>query len=73
MNRQKKAESKSKISSLMWHYVEDYDFYRIEYILDGYYHKLQLTGWNVVGDMPTYICNALRAELDCEPEERFYR
>jgi hypothetical protein len=61
------------IQSLMWHYVEDYDFYRIEYVLDGYYHKLQLSGWNVDCDVPSFICKALRAKLDCEPEERVYR
>lgn len=61
------------ISYLMWHYVEDYDFYRIEYILNGYWHKIQLSGWNVDSDIPTFICKALRADLDCIPEERVYR
>jgi hypothetical protein len=62
-----------KIDWLIWHYVEDYDFYRIEYRLDGYYHKMQLSGWNVDCDIPTFICRELRAQLDCEPEERVYR
>lgn len=57
----------------MWHYVEDYDFYRIEYVLDGYWLKMQLSAWNIVGEIPDFICSALRAELDCVPEERFYR
>ena len=57
----------------MWHYVEDYDFYRIEYILDGSYHKMQLSGWNVNKNIPDFMCEMLRAQLDCEPEERVYR
>lgn len=62
-----------KINYLMWHYVEDYDFYRIEYKLDGYWHKIQLKAWNVTDNIPSFICKSLRAELDCEPEERIYR
>ena len=62
-----------KISKLIWQYVEDYDFYRIQYVLDGYWHKIQLSGWNVQGDIPTFVCKALRAELDCVPEEKVYR
>lgn len=64
-----------KISYLMWHHVSEYKipFYRIEYILDGYYHKMQLGAFNVIGDVPSFICAALRAELDCVPEERIYR
>ncbi len=73
MSLPKPVKNISTISFLIWHYVEDYDFYRIEYILDGYYHKLQLGGFNVIGDMPTFICKALRAKLDCEPKELIYR
>jgi hypothetical protein len=62
-----------KISYLIWQYVEDLDFYRIEYILDGYYHKIQLKGWNIDKDVPTFICESLRATLECTPEERIYR
>jgi len=57
----------------MWHHVEDYGFYRIEYILDGYWHKIQLKDWNITADIPQFMCEALRAELDCEPEEKVYR
>jgi hypothetical protein len=65
--------SKKKISKLAWQYVEDYDFYTIEYILDGYWHKIQLSGWNVDDSIPDFISKALRAKLDCKPEERIYR
>jgi hypothetical protein len=57
----------------MWHYVEDYSFYRIEYILDGFYHKLQLSDWNVTKNIPDFMEEMLRAKIDCEPEERVYR
>lgn len=57
----------------MWHYVEDYDFYYIEYVLDGYFHRIQLSGWNVDTDVPTFICKQLRAELNCEPEQKVFR
>lgn len=65
--------SKSKIQTLVWQYIEDFDFYRIDYTLDGYWHRIQLTGWNVDTDIPTFMCKALRAKLDCVPEERIYR
>lgn len=65
----------STISFLIWHYVSEYKipFYRIEYILDGYYHKIQLGAFNVVEDVPQFICKALRAELDCDPQELVFR
>lgn len=60
----------------MWHYVEDYDFYRIEYTLDGYWHKIQLGAFNIRDlnmEVPQAMEYLLRAKINCVPEERIYR
>ena len=62
-----------KIESLSWHFVEDYDFYKIRYILDGYWHIIKLNSWNIDCEIPEFMCKALRATLVCDPEEKVYR
>ena len=61
------------ISYLEWQHVEDYNFYRIGYVLNGYYHKVFMADWNVETDIPTFISKRLNAEICCEPIERVYR
>lgn len=58
---------------LKYHYVEDFKFYRIDYILNGYFHRIQLSEWNVDCPMPEFIAKSLRAVIACEPEEMVFR
>jgi hypothetical protein len=65
-----KAEN-TLITSLAWQYVEDYDFYRIDYAIDYFWHRIQIR--HVEKPIPDYMCKMLRQDLACEPKELNFR
>lgn len=65
-----------KITKLQWHDVEDLDFYRVDYELDGFWHRIQLSKWVVRQTgiaMPDAIAHLLRSDFACEPIEMVFR
>ena len=59
-----------KINKLIYTYIEEYDFWRIDYEMDGVRHVVNLSSHIIEGlDMsaPDAVAYLLRATIDCEP------
>lgn len=62
--------TKNKITKLIYTYIEEYDFWRIDYELDGYRHVVNLSSHILEGldmSVPDAVACLLRAEIDCVP------
>lgn len=60
----------NKITKLIYTFIEEYDFWRIDYELNGFRHVVNLSSHILEGlDMPVpdAVAWLLRAEIDCEP------
>lgn len=62
--------SKPKINKLIYTYIKEYDFWRIDYELEGYRHVVNLSSHILEGldmSIPDAVAYLLRAEIDCKP------
>ena len=66
-----KKTNKPKINKLLYTYIEEYDFWRVTYELEGYRHVVNLSSVVLKGldmDVPDAVAYLLRAEIECAPE-----